>query len=145
MDQTDHSSRVLVVDDNHPVRHLLRLELEAAGFEVHEAATQLELQRRLTRFQPDAVLLDLQRSAADGLDLLIRLRARQTLHAVPIVFLTGSEDEDFRRQTLRAGADWFGLRPLSMQKLRTQLADLIRNGRPPSHGDAPIIRLKPTG
>jgi len=122
--------RVLVVDDNDSVRRLLCLELETAGFEVYEAACQIELQRRLTLVQPDVVLLDLQRSAVDGFDLLLRLRARQTLHDVPIVFLAASDDADFRRQTMRAGADWFGVRPLGMLQLHKQLAELVRNGRP---------------
>jgi len=110
------SDRVLVVDDNDAVRRLLCLELETAGFEVHEAATQLDLQRHLESLRPDALLLDLQRPAADGFDLLVRLRARQTLHAVPIVFLAACDDEDFRQRAMRAGADWFGLRPLGMRK-----------------------------
>jgi DNA-binding response OmpR family regulator len=138
---SETGGRVLVVDDDDSVRQLLRLELETAGFEVQEAATQLELHRRLTLLRPDALLLDLQRSAADGFDLLLRLRARQTLHDVPIIFLAACDDADFRQQAIRAGADWFGLRPLSMLNLQTQLANLIRNGRPTSEGD----RLKPTG
>jgi DNA-binding response OmpR family regulator len=126
--KTEHSGRVLVVDDNDPVRHLLRLELQTAGFEVLEAATQLDLQRRLATTRPDALLLDLQQSA-EGYGLLIRMRARQTLRDVPIVYLAAFEDDDFRQQTLRAGADWFGSRPLAMVELRTRLRDLIRNGR----------------
>jgi two-component system chemotaxis response regulator CheY len=136
MHNSEHSSppvqyngRVLVVDDNDSPRHLLRLELETAGFEVSEAATQLELQWRLKLRQPDAVLLDLQRSAVDGFDLLQRLRARETLQDVPIVFLAACDDADFRQQALRAGADWFGVRPLGVSKLRTQVAELIRHGR----------------
>jgi DNA-binding response OmpR family regulator len=145
MNENEHSSRseqqsgrVLVIDDDDSVRHMLRVELETAGFEVQEAATQLEVQRRLTLSRPDALLLDLQRSAADGFDLLIRLRARQTLQAVPIVFLAACDDDDFRQQALHAGADWFDLRPVGMLKLRTHLSELIRNGRP-------TICLEPTG
>jgi two-component system, OmpR family, alkaline phosphatase synthesis response regulator PhoP len=135
MNSSEHSSpsesngRVLVVDDTDSVRQLLRFELETAGFEVHEAATQLELQRRLTLGRPDALLLDLQRPAIDGLDLLRRLRARQTLQDVPIVFLAGSVDDAFRLDALRGGADWFAVRPLGVAQLRIQLANLIRNGR----------------
>jgi two-component system alkaline phosphatase synthesis response regulator PhoP len=135
MNSSEHSSpsepigRVLVVDDSDSVRQLLRLELETAGFEVQEAATQLELQRRLTLCRPDALLLDLQRPAMDGLNLLRRLRARQTLQDVPIVFLAGSADDAFRLHALRAGADWFAVRPLGMAHLRTQMASLIRHGR----------------
>jgi DNA-binding response OmpR family regulator len=135
MKSSEHSSpsepngRVLVVDDSDLVRHLLRLELEVAGFEVHEAATQLELQRRLTLGQPDALLLDLQRPAVDGLDLLLRLRARQSLQDVPIAFLAGCVDDEFRLQALGAGADWFAVRPLGVSQLRAQMANLIRHGR----------------
>jgi len=135
MNCSEHSSpsesngRVLVVDDSDSVRQLLRLELETAGFEVQEAATQLELQRRLTLSRPDVLLLDLQRPAVDGLDLLVRLRARQTLQDVPIVFLAGSVDDAFRLQVLRAGADWYAVRPLGLAQLRTQMANLVRHGR----------------
>ncbi|HLZ27058.1 MAG TPA: response regulator [Chloroflexota bacterium] len=120
---------MLVVDDHESVRQLLRRMLDRAGFEVLEAATSLDAHRCLRLLQPDALLLDLQRSAVDGLDMLQRLRARQTLQDVPIVFLAGCDDDDFRQQALRAGADWLGVRPLAMLQLQTQLANLIRHGR----------------
>jgi two-component system KDP operon response regulator KdpE len=126
---SEHSACVLVVDDNDAVRRMLRVALETAGFDVVEAGTQLQLQRRLTVTRPDALVLDLQRSHADGLTLLIRMRARQTLCSVPIVFLAGCDDDEFRRQATCAGADWFGVRPLRMLELQTHLRNLIRNGR----------------
>jgi len=131
----DQPGRVLVVNDNEALRRLLRLELQTAGFEVHEAATHLDLERHLRVLEPDALLLDLQRSAIDGLDLLLRLRARQTLREVPIVLLATCDDDDFGGQAMRAGADWFALRPLGMPQLRTQLADLIRHRRPLADDD----------
>ena len=143
---------VIVVDDHDDLRQMLCLALETAGFEVIEADTQLELQRRLADCQPDAVVLDLQRSEADGLALLTRMRARQNLSMVPIVFLSGSDAEDFRYDAMCAGADWFGVRPLGMLELQNRVGELIRNGRPdathsqigprrPPH----ILRLQPTG
>jgi DNA-binding response OmpR family regulator len=124
------SGCVLVVDDNDQLRQLLALGLETAGFTVIQAATQLDLQRRLADTQPDALILDLQRSEADGLRLLARMRARTQLQDVPILFLAGSDDDDFRWQALHDGADWFGLRPLALVELQKQLGTLIRNGRP---------------
>jgi CheY-like chemotaxis protein len=61
----ERSGLVLIVDDDDPVRHMLCLALETAGFEVFEAGTQIELQRRLALTPPDALLLNLQRSAAE--------------------------------------------------------------------------------
>ena len=142
--------KILVVDDNDQVRQLLVLALETAGFDVIEAGTQLEAQRYLAHTRPDALVLDLQRSAADGLDLLTRMRARQDLRRVPIVFLAGCESDDFRWQAIRAGADWFAVRPLGMLELQKRVGQLIRCGRPrlkaiAGHNRVPLHRLRRTG
>jgi DNA-binding response OmpR family regulator len=79
------------------------------------------------------------------------MRARQDLSRVPIVFLAGCDSDDFRWQTIRAGADWFGLRPLAMAELKRRIRQLIRHGRPPLKLIATSARptrsrhLKPTG
>jgi DNA-binding response OmpR family regulator len=127
---SENSGCVLVVDDNDQVRQMLTLALETAGFDVIEAGTQFEARDQLAHTRPDALVLDLQRSAADGLNLLSSIRARHNLRAVPILFLAGWENDEFRWQALRAGADWFGLRPLGMIELQKRVAALIRNGRP---------------
>lgn len=121
---------VLVVDDNAEVRELLCVALHTAGFDVIPAGTQLELQRRLAEAQPDALVINLQRSEADGLAVLSRMRARQALHHVPILFLSGSDDDELRWRAVSAGADWVGVRPLGMHVLRQQVKELVRNGRP---------------
>jgi DNA-binding response OmpR family regulator len=143
---------VIVVDDRDDLRQMLCLALETGGFDVIEADTQLELQRRLAHCQPDAVVLDLQRSEADGLALLTRMRARQKLNTVPIVFLSGCDADDFRYDAMCAGADWFGVRPVGILELQHRVGELIRNGRPAANQDdikprrpLRILRLKPTG
>jgi DNA-binding response OmpR family regulator len=127
--ETEYSGCVVVVDDNVNSRQMLTLALETAGFDVVEATTQLDLQRCLASNRPDALVIDLQRSEAEGLELLLRLRARQGLRDVPILFLSSSDAEDFRYQAVCAGADWFGLRPLGMVELQTRVGELIRCGR----------------
>lgn len=107
------------------MRQMLALALETAGFAVREAATEIELQRILARTRPDALLIDLQRSEKEGLQLVARMHARASLRGVPILFLSGSDADDFRGQALQAGADWFGLRPLGMLDLQARVAELI--------------------
>jgi DNA-binding response OmpR family regulator len=147
---TEENGCVIVVDDNDDLRHMLCVALETAGFEVVEADTQLELQRRLAYTRPDALVLDLQRSESDGLALLYRMRARQELSTVPILFISGTEDEVLRYDALEAGADWFGLRPLGMIELQNRVGELIQNGRPATPQVRPkrplhILQLKRTG
>ena len=132
--QTEHRPVVAVIDDNAGLRQMLALALETAGFAVREATTEIELQRVLAHIRPDALVVDLQRSEADGLQLVERLRARPSLRDVPILFLSGSDVDDFRRQAHRAGADWFGLRPLGMLELQCRVAELIGSHRT-SQGD----------
>ena len=142
----EFSGCVVVVNDNINLRQMLALALDAAGFNVLEAGTQLDLQRHLAHGKPDALIIDLQRSEADGLEVLAGARARSSLRDVPILFLAGSDAEDFRRQAMEAGADWFGLRPLGMIELQTRVAELIREGRPARYQPARcLVQLKRTG
>jgi DNA-binding response OmpR family regulator len=127
--QSEHSSCVVVVDDNARLRQMLALALETAGFAVCEAGSELELQRILTHTRPDALLIDLQRSEAEGLQLVARMHARPSLRGVPILFLAGTDTDDFRRQAACAGADWFGVRPLGMLELQARVAELVHRQR----------------
>jgi len=127
---SEYCGCVLVVDDNEQVRQMLSLALETAGFDVIEAGSQFEAHDQLAHARPDALVLDLQRSVQDGLEVLSSIRARHDLRAMPILFLAGCENDELRWQALRAGADWFGLRPLGMLELQKKVAALIRNGRP---------------
>jgi two-component system OmpR family response regulator len=159
MTSSEHSTvtpgttgRVLVVDDNDLVRRLLSLALEGAGFEVVEAGTQHEAQQRLVDTRPDALILDLQRAEEDGLDLLGQVRACPDLASVPVVFLAGYADDDLRWQAMRAGADWFGQRPIGMLELQRRVKTLVHKGRPHLRAIAgsprprqPRHRQKPTG
>jgi DNA-binding response OmpR family regulator len=75
------------------------------------------------------LIVDLQRSQAEGLRLLARLRARPQLQRTPILFLSGSDDEALRFDALAAGADFYGVRPFGVLELQKALDDLVRNGR----------------
>ena len=143
---------VLLVDDDEQVRQMYCVALRTAGFDVVAASTPQQAHHRLDRARPDALVLNLQRSEADGLDLLRRMRARQDLAHVPIVFLAGCACEEFRWRVISAGADWFGLRPLAMIELKKNIRQLIRGGRPPLDVFVATAarrigarRLKPTG
>jgi DNA-binding response OmpR family regulator len=128
--ESEYAGCVLVVDDNDRVRQMLSWALATAGFDVVAADTHQQAHHQLARTRPDALVLNLQRSQADGLDVLLGMRARHDLSNVPIVFLAGCESGDFHWQAIRAGADWFGLRPLGMVALQKRVLQLIREGRP---------------
>jgi DNA-binding response OmpR family regulator len=147
---SENAACVFVVDDNDDLRQMLCVALEAAGFDVVQARGQLELQWCLAEAQPDALLIDLQRSETDGLAMLSRVRARQALGDVPILFLSANDDDDFHERAMSAGADWVGVRPLGMLQLQKQVMHLVRHGRPGPQEGRPnqrpaLLQLKRTG
>ena len=100
--------RVLVVDDEPPIRKLLRLGLAAQGYQILEAPngkTALELLDQT----PDLVILDLGLPDIDGHDLLRTIRSRN--ESVPIVVLSSRGDEAGKVQALDYGADDYVTKP----------------------------------
>jgi two-component system KDP operon response regulator KdpE len=102
--------RALIVDDEVQIRRLLRVALEGAGYDVHEAeGGQLSLQvAALTR--PDVIVLDLGLPDMDGLTVLKRLREWSN---APVVVLTVRDSEEDKITALDAGADDYVTKPFS--------------------------------
>jgi len=138
MKPVEHSSasrpaprwRVLLVDDHAQLRQLLRTALSVHGFEVVEASTSTAALEHV-QTPPAAIVLDLQH-AADGYELLRRLRNRAHLRRVPILLVCGDATDEFRRRALSAGADFFSRRPLSMLQLQRAVRELVQSGRSPT-------------
>jgi CheY-like chemotaxis protein len=87
--------RILLVDDSEPLRKLARVVLERkGGFEVALAASGEEGIEAARADPPDLVLLDVLMPGIDGLETLRRLRADPATAAIPVVFLTGRDDEE---------------------------------------------------
>lgn len=103
--------------------------LRTAGYSVVAAASQIDLQHHLATLTPAAVIVDLQRSQAEGLRLVARMRARPQLQQTPILFLSGSDDDSLRFDALAAGADFYAVRPFGILELQRALDDLVRHGR----------------
>lgn len=147
--QIEFSGCVFVIDDDTQVRKMLALALETAGFDVLEVATELQLQRHLSHIRPDALVIDFKRAETDGLQLLVRMRARAALRDVPIIFLANTDVDQFRQQVVRAGADWFGLRPLGMLELQNRVGELVSRRRSTAQrarsNKAQVIPLTRTG
>ena len=129
--------RVLVVDDEPPIRKLLRMGLSTQGYEVLEAPngkTALELLAQ----KPDLVILDLGLPDIQGLELLRTMRARN--ESVPIVVLSSRGDEAGKVQALDLGADDYVTKPFGMDELLARMRAALRH-QLQVHGERPIFRV----
>jgi two-component system, OmpR family, KDP operon response regulator KdpE len=129
--------RILVVDDEPPIRKLLRMGLAAQGYEVIDAPngkTALELLAR----KPHLVILDLGLPDVDGLDLLRQLRQRED--ALPIVVLSSRGDEAGKVAALDLGADDYVTKPFGMDELLARMRAALRH-QLQVHGERPIFQV----
>ena len=129
--------KILVIDDEPPIRKLLRMGLTTQGYEISEAAngkTSLELLAQ----KPDLVILDLGLSDMEGLELLRMIRTRN--ESVPIVVLSSRGDETGKVQALDLGADDYVTKPFGMDELLARMRAALRH-QLQTHGERPIFRI----
>ncbi|HEY4299607.1 MAG TPA: response regulator [Candidatus Didemnitutus sp.] len=118
---------VLVIDDEHQVRRLLRANLGDAGYVVREADTGRKGLDELKREAPDAVILDLELPDLSGGPLVATLRAGS---AVPVLALSADGQEQTKIAALDAGADDFLVKPFGTGELLARIRALLRRIKP---------------
>jgi two-component system, OmpR family, response regulator MprA len=121
------TQRVLVVDDDAPVRRMLARSLTAEGFEVTAAADGGGALAEAQRFAPDLIVLDVSMPGLDGLAVCRRLRGNGLTG--PILMLTARDTVADRVTGLEAGADDYLVKPFAMEELVARLHALGRRGR----------------
>jgi two-component system KDP operon response regulator KdpE len=134
---TAASVRILVIDDEPPMRKLLRLGLGAQGYQTLEAANGKEALDLLSK-NPDLIILDLGLPDAQGHDLLHTMRARN--EHVPIVVLSSRGDEAGKVEALDLGADDYITKPFGMNELLARMRAALRH-KLQIEGERPIFRV----
>ena len=129
--------RVLVVDDEPPIRKLLRMGLSTQGYRVLEASSG-KMALVMLAEKPDLVILDLGLPDVQGLDLLRTIRARN--ERVPIVVLSSRGDESAKVQALDLGADDYVTKPFGTEELLARMRAALRH-QLQVHGERPIFKV----
>ena len=130
--------RVLVIDDEPPIRKLLRVGLSAHGYQILEASNGKMALEIFSEQKPDLVILDLGLPDMQGHELLRTMRARND--SVPIVVLSSRDDEAGKVQALDSGADDYVTKPFGMDELLARMRAALRH-QLQTHGERPIFRV----
>ena len=131
------SLKILVVDDEPPIRKLLRMGLTSQGYEVLEAPNGKAALEMLAK-KPALVILDLGLPDIDGLDVLRRIRHRQ--QNLPVVVLSSRGDEAGKVAALDLGADDYVTKPFGMNELFARMRAAMRH-QLQEHGERPVFRV----
>jgi two-component system, chemotaxis family, sensor kinase CheA len=120
------SGHALVVDDSLTARALHRAILEAAGYQVHLAASGAQALEHLRRARYDVVVSDLSMAEMDGVEMIRAVRESQDGAQVPVVVVSAHAEEAVRARALAAGADAFlTKRECAAGKLPVEVAAVI--------------------
>jgi two-component system, OmpR family, KDP operon response regulator KdpE len=129
--------KVLIIDDEPPIRKLLRMGLSTQGYEILDA-TNGKTALILLDEKPDLIILDLGLPDIQGLDLLAAIRARN--ESVPIVVLSSRGDESVKVRALDLGADDYLTKPFGMEELLARMRAALRH-QLAVQGERPAFRL----
>ncbi|MFT4117762.1 response regulator transcription factor [Bradyrhizobium sp.] len=128
--------KVLVIDDEPPIRKLLRMGLTTQGYEILEAPNGKTALEKLAE-EPALIILDLGLPDIQGHELLRTIRARN--EGVPIVVLSSRGDEAGKVQALDLGADDYLTKPFGMDELLARLRAALRH-QLQIKGERPVFR-----
>ncbi len=125
-DETRESPIVLIIDDDAMTRMLVIEALEPEGFQIEEAASGAEGIEIFRRIRPDIVLLDVSMPGMNGFECCERIRRLPDGGRVPIVVLTGNDDDDSISLAFEAGATDFVSKPMRWKLLGYRVHYLLR-------------------
>ncbi len=129
--------RILIVDDEPPIRRFLRTALAAQDYRVEEAGDGEAALDFLKRNSVDLVILDLGLPGMDGLEVVRRLRAEGK--AVPIIILSSRDDEAGKVAALDLGADDYVSKPFGVEELSARVRAALRH-KLMQEGEKPLFR-----
>jgi two-component system phosphate regulon response regulator PhoB len=137
--------KILVVEDETPIRQMIAFNLTRAGFEVAEAEDCSSARRRIADSRPDLVLVDWMLPDSSGLELTRTLRRDEASREVPIIMLTARAEERDKVLGLDGGADDYITKPFSPRELLSRINALLRRAAPPADEElvAGELRLDP--
>ena len=117
---------ILLIEDEAPIRQMVKFALEREGYVVSEAANAKEARSLIAERVPDLMLVDWMLPDLSGPELIKRLRSEELTHDVPAIMLTAKADEENMIQGLDHGADDYLTKPVSMKVLSARIKALLR-------------------
>ena len=126
------SRKILVVEDETPIREMISFVLEQNGFNSIEAC---DIEQALTKIHepyPDLILLDWMLPGGTGVSLAKKLKQNEYTRNIPVIMLTARSDEDDKVKGFEAGVDDYVTKPFSPKELIARIKAVIRRVSPTS-------------
>jgi two-component system phosphate regulon response regulator PhoB len=121
---------ILVVEDEAPIREMLRFALTRAEFRVAEAASAQEARLRIADERPDLILMDWMMPGLSGIEFTRELKSRPTTRDIPVIMVTARTEEEDKIRGLNLGCDDYVSKPFSYPELIARIQAVLRRAMP---------------
>jgi len=120
------SIKILLVEDEQPIREMLRFSLEKKGYEVIDAESAMEARDVLLTVHPDLMIVDWMMPEESGVKFIKKLKKDAVLSEIPILMLTARVEELDKVKGLDSGADDYMTKPVAIREFHSRIKALLR-------------------
>ena len=124
------NKRILVVEDEAPIRDMLRFALERAEYRISLAADVPEARLRIAESRPDLILLDWMMPGVSGIEFTRELKTAPMTKDIPIIMVTARVEEEDTVRGLNVGCDDYISKPFSFPELTARIQAVLRRTLP---------------
>ena len=125
-DGPSRKPRVLVVDDEEPIRKIVTFQLEKAGYEVSTCGDGEEALRTVKEHEPDLILLDVMMPNLDGYEVCRRLKSNYQTSHIPVIMVTAKVELENRLQGFEDGANDYITKPFAITELLVRVKNVLQ-------------------
>ncbi len=118
--------RILIVEDEKPIRDMVYFALDSDGYEIVEAVNGKEAVEQLAQESPSLILMDWMLPDVSGLELVRRIKRDEITSHIPIIMLTAKTEERDKIEGLDSGADDYITKPFSVRELSARIRAVMR-------------------
>ncbi|RMH22016.1 MAG: response regulator [Gammaproteobacteria bacterium] len=128
------ATSILLVEDDQPIREMIRFAFAEPDFIVHEAQDAHGALEQM-KHAPDVILMDWMLPGISGIEILKLLRYKSPHNTPPVIMLTARDSEDDKVKGLQSGADDYLTKPFSMRELKARIEAILRRSQKSRHED----------
>ena len=128
--QETRSIKIITIDDEAPIRYLIRHSLRGENYEIFEAGNGKEGLEVIRQHKPDLVVLDVVMPEMNGYETLQAIRSDSSLAATPVLLLTGSKDKERLEQLSQSPHTDYLAKPFMIKVLKDRVNKLINALQP---------------
>ena len=118
-------SKILIIEDDVDLATVLQMNLEAKGYEIALAHDALQGTASTHSEKPDLIILDINLPAGGGLSILKNIKVSVKTKMIPVLVLSGTEDEELKHKVLHAGITDFVKKPYDLEDLCQRIKNAL--------------------